>query len=84
MLWVIMANVFRVAVYSIVHHSSSGALKAWRRPLLIKQPLGIVSGTELAFCLTFLAFIVWFFSCYLSNALANFKGEGGEKESNGL
>ncbi|XP_057979341.1 ferric reduction oxidase 2-like [Malania oleifera] len=36
-----------------------------KRPVLVKGPLGIVSGTELAFFLMFIALLVWSFSSYL-------------------
>ncbi|XP_038682827.1 ferric reduction oxidase 2-like [Tripterygium wilfordii] len=42
-------------------------LGRWRRPMLVKGPLGIVSGVELAFFVMFMALLVW----YLSTALHN-------------
>ncbi|KAJ6675322.1 FERRIC REDUCTION OXIDASE 2 [Salix viminalis] len=41
-----------------------------KRPMLVKGPLGIVSGTELAFLTMFLALLIWSFSVYLVNGFA--------------
>ncbi|XP_019432218.1 PREDICTED: ferric reduction oxidase 2-like [Lupinus angustifolius] len=38
-----------------------------KRPVLVKGPLGIVSGTELAFLLMFIALLIWSFSKLLHN-----------------
>ncbi|KAJ0974443.1 hypothetical protein J5N97_016408 [Dioscorea zingiberensis] len=46
-------------------HELSGNLEAWKRPVLLKGPLGIVSAIELTFSLMFLALLVWCFSTYL-------------------
>ncbi|GMH17269.1 hypothetical protein Nepgr_019110 [Nepenthes gracilis] len=40
-------------------------LGRWRRPLMVRGPLGIVSGIELAFFSMFIALLVWSFSTYL-------------------
>nr|AAR15416.1 ferric reductase [Medicago truncatula] len=37
----------------------------WNRPMLVKGPLGIVSITEIAFLLMFIALLVWSFTTYL-------------------
>ncbi|XP_057454671.1 ferric reduction oxidase 2-like isoform X2 [Lotus japonicus] len=42
----------------------------WKRPVLVKGPLGIVSSTELAFLLMFIALLVWSFATYLHNGFA--------------
>ncbi|KAL5062315.1 hypothetical protein RYX36_024052 [Vicia faba] len=39
----------------------------WKRPMLVKGPLGIVSMTEIAFLLMFIALLVWTFATYLHN-----------------
>ncbi|OIV89834.1 hypothetical protein TanjilG_28396 [Lupinus angustifolius] len=41
-----------------------------KRPILVKGPLGIVSGTQLAFLLMFIALIIWSFATYLHNGFA--------------
>lgn len=51
--------------------------------MLVKGPLGIVSGIELAFFIMFLALLVWSFSTYLNNSFAKISphsaAEDGEK-----
>ncbi|RDX68599.1 Ferric reduction oxidase 2, partial [Mucuna pruriens] len=42
----------------------------WKRPVLIKSPLGIVSGTELAFLLMLIALLVWTFTTSVRNSFA--------------
>ncbi|MCL7029628.1 hypothetical protein MKW94_027942 [Papaver nudicaule] len=42
----------------------------WKSPVLIKGPLGIVTGTELAFFLMFIALLVWSFASYLRMGFA--------------
>ncbi|KAH1080957.1 hypothetical protein J1N35_020718 [Gossypium stocksii] len=37
----------------------------WRKPVLVKGPLGIVSGIELAFLIMFIALLVWSLVTYL-------------------
>ncbi|KAJ7951174.1 Ferric reduction oxidase [Quillaja saponaria] len=58
-------------------------LLIWNRPVLVKGPLGIVSGTELAFFIMFIALLVWSFSTYLHNSFAQITSklaaEDGEK-----
>lgn len=39
----------------------------WKRPMLVKGPLGIVSITEIAFLLMFIALLVWTLATYLHN-----------------
>ncbi|KAL5062316.1 hypothetical protein RYX36_024053, partial [Vicia faba] len=39
----------------------------WKRPMLVKGPLGIVSMTEIAFLLMFIALLVWTLATYLHN-----------------
>ncbi|XP_068650711.1 ferric reduction oxidase 2-like [Aristolochia californica] len=41
-------------------------LARWRRPILVKGPLGVVSALELVFLSLFLALLIWSFSTYLS------------------
>ncbi|KAH9646866.1 Ferric reduction oxidase 2 [Citrus sinensis] len=42
----------------------------WRRPVLVKGPLGIVSWIELSFAIMFIALLVWSFSSYLHGMFA--------------
>ncbi|XP_065859695.1 ferric reduction oxidase 2-like isoform X2 [Euphorbia lathyris] len=45
-------------------------LAAWKKPMLVKGPLGIVSGIELGFLTMFVALVVWSLSTYLHNGFA--------------
>ncbi|GAV90173.1 Ferric_reduct domain-containing protein/FAD_binding_8 domain-containing protein/NAD_binding_6 domain-containing protein [Cephalotus follicularis] len=42
-------------------------MELWKRPMLVKGPLGIVSGIELTLLVMFMALLVWSFSTYLHN-----------------
>ncbi|KHN26943.1 ferric reduction oxidase 2-like [Glycine soja] len=42
----------------------------WKRPVLIKGPLGIVSGTELAFLFMFILLLIWVFATSVHNSFA--------------
>ncbi|KAK6239803.1 hypothetical protein QUC31_005272 [Theobroma cacao] len=44
-------------------------LALWKRPLLVKGPLGIVSGIELAFLIMFISLLIWTLATYLHNGL---------------
>ncbi|KAL1360488.1 ferric reduction oxidase 2 isoform X1 [Arachis hypogaea] len=54
-----------------------------KRPMLVRGPLGIVSGTELALLFMFIVLLVWSFSNYLNNSFAKISqksaAEDGEK-----
>ncbi|KAJ4966284.1 hypothetical protein NE237_018133 [Protea cynaroides] len=41
-------------------------LASWSRTVLARRPLGIVSWTELAFLVVFIALLIWSFSTYLT------------------
>ncbi|XP_072987086.1 ferric reduction oxidase 2-like [Typha latifolia] len=58
---------------------SSSRLAAWKRPVLVKGPLGIVSAIELAFSLLFLALLIWCFSSYLTISFAKLHQNDKEK-----
>ncbi|KAF8033284.1 hypothetical protein BT93_D2016 [Corymbia citriodora subsp. variegata] len=47
---------------------SNKGLATWRRPALVRGPLGIVSWTEVAFLTMFVALLVWSFATYLRNS----------------
>lgn len=49
---------------------ADNGVKLWKRPVLAKGPLGIVSGTELAFLVMFVTLLVWSLSMYLHNSFA--------------
>ncbi|CAL0308429.1 unnamed protein product [Lupinus luteus] len=42
----------------------------WKRPMFIKGPLGIVSGTEIAFLVMFIALLIWSYAIYLHTGFA--------------
>ncbi|KAJ7950316.1 Ferric reduction oxidase [Quillaja saponaria] len=50
-------------------------LTIWNSPMLVKGPLGIVSGTELVFLIMFIALLVWSLSTYLCISLAKITPE---------
>ncbi|KAK6920087.1 Ferric reductase, NAD binding domain, partial [Dillenia turbinata] len=50
--------------------SKKSRLAAWKRPALVKGPLGIVSRIELAFFVMFIVLLVWSLSMYLKNGFA--------------
>lgn len=59
--------------------SSTRMMATLKRPVLVNWPLGIVSGTEFAFCLMFLALLIWFFSMNLVIGLGNLHASSGEE-----
>ncbi|KAJ4837178.1 Ferric reduction oxidase 2, partial [Turnera subulata] len=52
-------------------------LQAWKVPMLVKGPLGIVSGTELSFLLMFVALLTWSLSVYIHNGFATITPKSG-------
>ncbi|WCJ22749.1 ferric reduction oxidase 2 [Euphorbia peplus] len=53
-----------------------------KKPMLVKGPLGIVSGIELSFLIIFIALLTWTLSTYLHNSfstITKFTVEKGEK-----
>ncbi|OMP00349.1 hypothetical protein COLO4_12748 [Corchorus olitorius] len=44
-------------------------LALWKRPMLVKGPLGIVSGIELGFFTMFIALLIWSLGTFLHNGL---------------
>ncbi|CAL9108838.1 unnamed protein product [Musa textilis] len=63
--------------------SSTHRLAAWKRPVVVNWPLGIVSGIELTFCVMFLLLLIWFYTMYLvvyfSNSHHSHSEDTGEK-----
>ncbi|KAK9103696.1 hypothetical protein Sjap_020950 [Stephania japonica] len=53
--------------------------KWWKRPVLVKGPLGIVTATELGFLIMFIALLLWSFSTYLTNFFSSLDPESGER-----
>ncbi|PRQ60154.1 putative ferric-chelate reductase (NADH) [Rosa chinensis] len=53
------------------NNNQSGVFKSsWKRPVLVKGPLGIVSWIELSFLAMFIALLVWSISSYLHGMFA--------------
>ncbi|XP_015947735.2 ferric reduction oxidase 2-like [Arachis duranensis] len=50
--------------------AKGGKVTIWKRPFIVKGPLGIVSGTEVAMLLMFIGLLVWSFATYLHNFFA--------------
>lgn len=56
---------FSCNCYCLFSGSSTHSLAAWKRPVVVNWPLGIVSGIELTFCVMFLVLLIWFYTMYL-------------------
>ncbi|KAK7274359.1 hypothetical protein RIF29_15444 [Crotalaria pallida] len=54
----------------------------WKRPVLVKGPLGIVSGTEFAFLMMFIALLIWSFATYLHNSLVKITRKSAVEDGN--
>ncbi|KAF8380183.1 hypothetical protein HHK36_027665 [Tetracentron sinense] len=67
--------------YSITRSTNSDNhhLAMWKRPVLVKGPLGIVSGIELSFFIMFIALLVWSFATYIHVSFANITPQSAEK-----
>lgn len=55
----------------VLRNVENSGLASWKRPVLVKGPLGIVSWIELPFLTMFIAMLVWSFSSYLHGMFAN-------------
>ncbi|KAJ4728237.1 Ferric reduction oxidase [Melia azedarach] len=55
-------------------------LALWKRPMLVKGPLGIVSSIELTFFMMFIALLVWSLSTYLHNKFAAITPQSAAEE----
>ncbi|TKY65412.1 Ferric reduction oxidase 2 [Spatholobus suberectus] len=62
------ANGFSMESCSI--YGKKREVSIWKRLVLVRGPLGIVSGTELVFLFMFIVLLVWSFSIYLHNGFA--------------
>ncbi|OVA03348.1 Protein of unknown function DUF819 [Macleaya cordata] len=51
--------------YTRSHNGSSSRLAFWRKPVLVKAPLGIVSSMELMFSAMFIALLIWSLANYI-------------------
>ncbi|XVF33283.1 hypothetical protein REPUB_Repub17cG0155600 [Reevesia pubescens] len=52
----------------------------WKRPMLVKGPLGIVSGIELGLLIMFIALLIWTLATYLHNGLPTITPEVAAKQ----
>ncbi|KAL6127679.1 hypothetical protein ACLB2K_071042 [Fragaria x ananassa] len=60
--------------------NQSGVMKSlWKRPVLVKGPLGIVSWIELSFLAMFIALLVWSISSYLHGMFATISLQAAAK-----
>ncbi|KAK9207329.1 hypothetical protein WN943_017614 [Citrus x changshan-huyou] len=55
-------------------------LGIWKKPMLVKGPLGIVSGIELAFFMMLIALLIWSLSNYLHNSFADITPQSAAEE----
>ncbi|XP_027352717.1 ferric reduction oxidase 2-like [Abrus precatorius] len=53
-----------------INYGNKHEVSIWKRAVLVRGPLGIVSGTEFAFLFMFIGLLVWSFSIYLHNDFA--------------
>ncbi|XP_037486618.1 ferric reduction oxidase 2-like isoform X1 [Triticum dicoccoides] len=58
---------------------SSTRMASWRRPVLVRGPLGIVTSIELAILLMFMALLVWFYYAYIAVEFSKLRVKPGEK-----
>ncbi|XP_026664340.1 ferric reduction oxidase 2-like [Phoenix dactylifera] len=58
----------------------SRRLAVWKRPVIVRWPLGMVSGIELSFCFMFLALLIWSYSMYLSVGFSSLHGAANKGE----
>ncbi|KAG9443138.1 hypothetical protein H6P81_018992 [Aristolochia fimbriata] len=56
----------------------------WRRPWLVKGPLGIVTGTELTFFAMFAALVIWTFAMFLHGSYAKMNAASAHKHGDKL
>ncbi|KAL5727280.1 ferric-chelate reductase (NADH) [Ranunculus cassubicifolius] len=56
----------------------------WRRPVLVKGPLGVVSWIELAFFVMFISLLVWYFGTYLRTGFATITPKSLQKSGEKL
>ncbi|KAK9749434.1 hypothetical protein RND81_02G125300 [Saponaria officinalis] len=54
-------------------------LAKWRRPVLVKGPLGVVSSIELIFLIMFIALLIWSLSIYLHVGYTRITLQHGQK-----
>ncbi|CAJ1950187.1 unnamed protein product [Sphenostylis stenocarpa] len=62
-------------------NSKKDEVTIWKRSVLRKGPLGIVSVTEFAFLLMFIALLVWSFALGLRNSFANITPASAAQDS---
>lgn len=69
--------------HKVASNGTRRRLALWKKPVLVKGPLGIVSGIELAFLAMFMALLVWSFTTYLRVSFAKITpisvAQSGEK-----
>ncbi|OVA13967.1 Protein of unknown function DUF819 [Macleaya cordata] len=64
----------------IKSEENSNRVSIWKRPVLVKGPLGIVTGTELAFFIMFIALLIWSFCTYLHISFGNINRQTAEED----
>ncbi|KAF8412207.1 hypothetical protein HHK36_000167 [Tetracentron sinense] len=61
--------------YSTGSNDENHLMALWKRPMLVKGPLGIVTGIEMTFFTMFIALVVWYFSSYIHGGFAEITRE---------
>lgn len=60
------SNLTIQTIYFECRNGENSRLAFWKRPLLVKGPLGVVSAIELAFLAMFIALLIWTLSTKLT------------------
>ncbi|XP_074263344.1 ferric reduction oxidase 2-like [Silene latifolia] len=66
--------------YGVIRNAKkSSKMAIWRRPVIVKGPLGIVTGIELSFLIMFVALLAWSLSTFLHVGYGRLAPDVGEK-----
>ena len=80
--WLNYSIIFLPTLVKLYDRTNSGGNNKntiWKRPLMVKGPLGIVSTIELTFFIMFIALLVWSLSNYLSNGFSKITKDSAAK-----
>lgn len=75
-----LINLLIILISTYCSNGKKKRLVTLKKPMLVKGPLGIVSGTELAFLIMFMALLIWSFSVYLLNGFSNITPQSAAKK----
>nr|XP_004510757.1 ferric reduction oxidase 2-like isoform X1 [Cicer arietinum] len=72
-----ISNESNIEVYNGKKHE---AISIWKNPMVVKGPLGIVSGIEMTFLVMFIALLVWSFGTPLYNNFATITSKSAAQD----